>query len=147
MGSLTPDAILAPHLGDHPASLTWTSAGRSTVLHLDIERTNAPVVALYDCDDHFEGFDVGLSSHVTTDDNTIAQTDAVTVRIDTVGTIRNFSWSWRVDGAIDAGATALYLIIPMTNLTPSAGVVTDEPNAGVGKDDLHHAVGLVHFGP
>ena len=84
---------------------------------------------------------------VSESDNTIAQTDSVTVRIDTMGAIRNFSWVWRVDGAIDAGATALYLIVPMKNLTPSAGVVTDDPSTGVVTDDLHHAVGLVHFGP
>jgi hypothetical protein len=87
VGGVDPALSVAPLLGSHPGTLTWSVAGRSTAFHLEIDRdAAAPIPAPLDCDNSVIGFDVDVTDRIRTDDGLVDETGAgFKVRIDPGG--------------------------------------------------------------
>jgi hypothetical protein len=152
VNGVSPDQAMAPLLGDHVGTLTWSVPGRTTPVHLDVERTS-PSDAEYDCEGKFDAFDVSVTAHLFTEDGLVNAT-ASGLTVDPDGHVQDPSWSWRpMDASIqDAGVvpgsplgTEVHVSASIVDLVPVGGTVVVSwidavPSSGV-------TIGTIRFSP
>jgi hypothetical protein len=152
VNGVSPDQAMAPLLGDHVGTLTWSVPGRTTPVHLDVERTS-PSEAEYDCEGHFDAFDVSVTAHLFTEDGLVDDT-ASGLTVDPDGHVQDPSWSWRArDAAIqDAGvvpgsplATEVDVSASIVHLVPVGGTVVVSWIGAVSSSGV--TIGTIQFSP
>jgi hypothetical protein len=135
LGGVDPASSVAPLIGSHPATLTWSYATRSTACHLDFDRdAAAPIPAPIGCDNAVTGFDVDVTLRLRTDDGLIDETGDYRVKLDPggrqAGPIRLVFYP-SFDKLKDAGVTRpgaiggyrVEIAIPISNLAVGNGTV------------------------
>jgi hypothetical protein len=132
-GAPVPDEAIAPLLGDHIATLTWTLPNRTTTLHLDIERTASDVALRSGCDQRVSAFVVKVSAHLVSDDGIWNQQQSGVLSIDPAGQVMDPIWTWETAAGHlrDAGdapdwasdSYAVSVTIPIVKLRLADGTI------------------------
>jgi hypothetical protein len=68
---VTPSDVVAPLIGEHAATLTWSLTGTVMPAHVDIERAMLQIVASQDCNGIDDGFSVPVNITIASNDRVI----------------------------------------------------------------------------